>query len=143
MNKMPTAFFTLLLLSVLGKPVVAEDFLTDEALLLLGVESEIFLEDLPPENPETILLEIGMDLSGWEPGAAVKLGSFAYLTMQTFDVKGGLLYSLFPGPHYALRELQSVGLIPDHWKANQTMAADEARAILGNLRALIGEGGIE
>jgi hypothetical protein len=36
--------------------------------------------------------------------------------MKAFDEKGGLMYRLFPGPRYAVRELAYLGLV--HGKAH-------------------------
>jgi hypothetical protein len=39
-------------------------------------------------------------------------GQFAYLLMQAFEVKGGLMYRIFPGPRYATREFTYYGWSP-------------------------------
>ena len=39
------------------------------------------------------------------PSAEVRLDGISLLIMRSFDIKGGLLYSLFKNPHYAYREL--------------------------------------
>lgn len=40
-----------------------------------------------------------------------RLDGIALLVMQSFDIKGGLWYSLFKSPHYAYRELVYQGII--------------------------------
>ena len=35
----------------------------------------------------------------------IRLGEYCYLIMKAFEVKGGLMYRLFPGPRFAVREL--------------------------------------
>jgi hypothetical protein len=54
---------------------------------------------------------------GWLPeGAAaegpVKLGELSFLMMQSFSIKRSSLYVLFPGPRYAYRQMDYLGLIP-------------------------------
>ncbi|MDR2746861.1 MAG: hypothetical protein LBB77_05375 [Treponema sp.] len=54
---------------------------------------------------------------GWLPEKAapdspIKLGELCFLLMGAFDIKGSFLYALFPGPRYAFRELDYLGLIP-------------------------------
>jgi hypothetical protein len=54
---------------------------------------------------------------GWlpkraSPDAAIRLGELCALVMKAFDLRGSFLYALFPGPHYAFRELDYLRLIP-------------------------------
>jgi hypothetical protein len=54
---------------------------------------------------------------GWLPkGALVQsrpnLGGLSLLIVQSFSIKNSLLYALFPGPRYAYRQLEYLGLIP-------------------------------
>jgi outer membrane protein OmpA-like peptidoglycan-associated protein len=55
--------------------------------------------------------------NGWLPKKAdpdnpIRLGELCFLIMKAFDIKGSFLYALFPGPHYAFRELDYLRLIP-------------------------------
>lgn len=55
--------------------------------------------------------------TGWLPKRAapdkpIKLGELCFLIMGAFDMKGSFLYTLFPGPRYAYRELDYLRLIP-------------------------------
>jgi hypothetical protein len=45
------------------------------------------------------------------PERAVDLAGLSFLLMQAFNLSGGLLYSLFPGPRYAYRELVYRGIV--------------------------------
>jgi hypothetical protein len=54
---------------------------------------------------------------GWLPKRAgpdspIKLGELCFLIMGAFNIKGSFLYAVFPGPHYAYRELNYFGVIP-------------------------------
>jgi outer membrane protein OmpA-like peptidoglycan-associated protein len=54
---------------------------------------------------------------GWVPETAsadkaIRTGELSFLIMNAFDMTGSFLYSLFPGPRYAFRELDYLGLIP-------------------------------
>jgi hypothetical protein len=46
-----------------------------------------------------------------EAGSPIRLGEAALLIMKSFGLKGGIMYSLFPGPRYACRELVHAQLI--------------------------------
>jgi hypothetical protein len=53
---------------------------------------------------------------GWlprkaEPSGAADFGGISFLLMKAFDIPGGVLYSLFPGPRYAYRELVYKGIL--------------------------------
>jgi hypothetical protein len=55
----------------------------------------------------------------WLPGGAktisadspISLGGLSLLIMKAFDLKGGILYSFFPNPRYACRELVYLQII--------------------------------
>jgi outer membrane protein OmpA-like peptidoglycan-associated protein len=54
---------------------------------------------------------------GWLPEKSleqspIRTGELSFLIMNAFDMKGSFLYSLFPGPRYAFRELDYLGLLP-------------------------------
>jgi hypothetical protein len=53
---------------------------------------------------------------GWTPKASaaedpISYSSYAYLLMRAFELKGGIMYSLFHSPRYAYRELASRQMI--------------------------------
>jgi hypothetical protein len=53
---------------------------------------------------------------GWAPKAVaaeepVSYSSYAYILMRAFELKGGIMYSAFPSPRYAYRELASRRMI--------------------------------
>jgi hypothetical protein len=48
--------------------------------------------------------------NGWLPqkaaaGTPLTLGGLSLLVIKAFDIRGGVMYTLFPGPRYAYREL--------------------------------------
>jgi len=45
------------------------------------------------------------------PDSEARLDGISLLVMQSFGLKGGLLYSLFKSPHYAYRELAARGAL--------------------------------
>jgi len=52
---------------------------------------------------------------GWvkaSAGDAISMEETAFLVMKAFDLKGGLMYSLFKNPRYAYREMVYRKLIP-------------------------------
>jgi hypothetical protein len=43
--------------------------------------------------------------------AAIRLDGLAFMLVRAFGIRGGLLYTLFPGPRYAYRELRYRGVL--------------------------------
>jgi len=64
---------------------------------------------------------------------AVKRGTLAVAVVRVTDIKGGVTMRLFgPSPRYALRELQSMNLVPPS-SENQTVSGSEFVGIIGRL----------
>jgi len=66
-------------------------------------------------------------------GEAIPLGEYAYLLMQAFDVGGGLMYRLAPGPRYAARELAHLEVIRGKAHPGRAVSGAEAMQILRRL----------
>jgi hypothetical protein len=70
-----------------------------------------------PETASAQTAAASSEASAWdfEDKAAetpVTYGEFSYMLMTLFDVEGGLMYRLFPGPRYAARELSYLRIAP-------------------------------
>jgi hypothetical protein len=65
------------------------------------------------------------------PTEPVTLGQVCFLIMKTQGMKGGLLYTLFPGPRYATRELASLGLLKGFTHPSRVVTGEEVMWILG------------
>jgi len=70
----------------------------------------------------------------------ITLGQYSFLIMRAFKLRGGILYSLFPGPRYAARELAFRKLISGDASPYRTLSGAEAVQILGNVMSLEGAG---
>ncbi len=69
------------------------------------------------------------------PDAPVPLGVYSYMLMKAFKLKGGLLYTLFPGPRYACRELGYMKAIASDARPGRNLSGEEAVRILGKVMA--------
>jgi hypothetical protein len=65
------------------------------------------------------------------PTELATLGQVCYLIMETQGIKGGLFYTLFPGPRYATRELASLGFLKGYTHPNRVVSGEEVMWILG------------
>ena len=59
------------------------------------------------------------------------LGEFCYLVMEAFEIPGGLMYFLFPGPRYAARELAYLGMLSGSTNPRRTVSGEEVLKVLG------------
>ena len=81
---------------------------------------------------------------GWLPARAapddpVTLGTLSFLIMQAFDLKGGLLYRIFPGPRYAFRSMVSRSFIQGAADPAMQVSGERFLMILGNVLEAAGE----
>jgi len=63
----------------------------------------------------------------------IKLRELSFLIMKAFDMKGGLMYSIFPGPRYGYRSLVSRSVIRSGSDPGMTVSGDWFLLILGNV----------
>jgi outer membrane protein OmpA-like peptidoglycan-associated protein len=82
---------------------------------------------------------------GWLPrGAAedgpVNLGGLSFLIVKSFSIKGSVLFVLFPGPRYAYRQLDYLGLIPGQRDPALKVSGERLVQILGRVLDYRGEG---
>ncbi|MDR3020696.1 MAG: hypothetical protein LBU66_07320 [Treponema sp.] len=75
--------------------------------------------------------------SGWlnntEADAPITLDKLSFLIMKAFDIKGGLMYSLFPGPRYAYRTMTSRNFLQGITDPAMTISGDEFLLVLGRV----------
>jgi hypothetical protein len=68
-----------------------------------------------------------------DPFKPIKLGDFSILLMRAFDIKGGVMYSIFKSPKYATSELAYMGIITGNTQYTRTISGMEVLVYLGNL----------
>lgn len=86
--------------------VIAKDALSvSEAAYLVLVASDNLGDDADSSRAFEMIKQLGWDPVGFQPDAGINYGEFSYMLIKAFGVRTGLLFSLFPGPHYAYREL--------------------------------------
>ncbi|MBN1698096.1 MAG: hypothetical protein JW881_11330 [Spirochaetales bacterium] len=85
----------------------------------------IVSEDATIEEALGVLREKEWKLTIESADTPLTLGEAAYLLMKTFDLKGGVMYSIFPGPRYAVRELVYLKIITDRPDPSRTVSGRE------------------
>jgi hypothetical protein len=88
------------------------------------------------------------EAAGREPGdlaragresEPVRLDEFAFLLARAFGLKGGIMYTLFPGPRYAYRELVYRGILEGRVDPAQTLSGERLLYVMGRALELWGE----
>lgn len=99
-------------------------------------------ENLSEDSDVTRAFE-QLDALGWAPAGAsadsqVTMASYASILMRAFGLKGGIMYTLFPGPRYAYREMAARQVIQG--KSDPGMSVDGSSAIrmLGRVFDIVG-----
>jgi outer membrane protein OmpA-like peptidoglycan-associated protein len=69
-----------------------------------------------------------------------RLGELSFLISNAFSIKNSVLYSLFPGPRYAYRQLDYLGLIPGLRDPAMKVSGERLVQILGRVLDYRGDG---
>lgn len=73
------------------------------------------------------------------PDDPLTLGTLSLLIMKAFDMKGGMMYALLPGPRYAFRAMVNRSLIQESLDPDMKVNGEQFLNILG--KVLNEEGG--
>ncbi|MFP4212393.1 MAG: hypothetical protein ACLFR8_14205 [Alkalispirochaeta sp.] len=85
-----------------------------------------------PRLPQTPL--------GYPPDHPLTLGEFSRLTMETFGITGGMMYTILPHPRYAARELAFRDVVQGRAYPRMSLSGERALRIVGRVLALDEEG---
>jgi hypothetical protein len=99
-------------------------------------------EEDPPSNSAAafaLARERGWFPANAEPDGPVKLRNLSLLMMKAFDLEGGLMYRLFPGPRYAYREMTRRGFVEGRAYPGFTVSGERFLQILGNVLSHTGD----
>jgi hypothetical protein len=99
------------------------------AYLVLSASGKI-PETATVDEAATYAIEHQMANVGMKPGDPLPLDQLSNLIMKSLDIKGGLFYSLFGGPRYALREMIFLRIAANPAWPDKLVAGDEALRML-------------
>ncbi len=68
----------------------------------------------------------------------IPIKTYAFLLMKVFDIKGGMMYRIYPCPRYAYRDLQYLGVIQDKKNPDALMTGSVMLQILGRIDTVQG-----
>ncbi|MDC7125180.1 MAG: hypothetical protein PQJ46_06425 [Spirochaetales bacterium] len=114
--------------------VLVQDKLTyGNGAYLVLTASEIIDESFSLEEAMSAGKEMGWIKDKKQIDAPISLGEYSFLIMKSFDMKGGLFYSIFPSPRYASRELAYQGYISKDSGAYRKLSGQEALSLIGQI----------
>ena len=150
--KKTTGFLAAILLCCIGTLTVsgqsneALDLLLEEQKATLGNTAYLIMvaADIAPENwtVEQSVNELASRGWGFEDSQAeelVNLGSLAFIIMKSFEMKGGIMYAIFPGPRYAAKEFAYRRLVPGNTSPYRILSGLDVVNILGRALDFLGQ----
>jgi len=90
-------------------------------------------DDKTLEESLKYLGKLQWNMENKESGEYITLGEYSYMLMKSFNLNGGIMYQLFPGPRYPSRELYYLKLIDENMDSNRYISGEEVIRILGRL----------
>ena len=76
---------------------------------------------------------------GTSPDGSITLGRLSFLVMKAFNLKGGMMYAIAPGPRYAYRSMVSRSYIQGASDPAMTVSGERFLQILGRVLSDTGE----
>lgn len=119
---------------------VSEDRLTVGASIrLLAVAAGSLRPEVGLEEARATLTRLGIRLPRDPDDSPITFGNFAFLLCQLFDIRGGVMYGIFPGPRSAFNELLARGLLPEYARPGGMISGPDAVFVLRRFIQLRGE----
>lgn len=119
--------------TVLDKTLAAKTVgFADAAYLVMSAANKI-PDSATPAEAATLVEKQGWGIRPTSGTGPVTLGTYCFMIMKAFQMHGGIMYSIFPGPRYAARELAYLGLIPGDTSPYRLFSGIEAVNIIRNV----------
>jgi len=133
-------FFILLGAAFLSAQTAADmELILDSPAVTYSQAAQFVLESTMQQNAFEQALALGWIPKGAVPNEPITLGKLSFLLIKDFQMKGGLMYSIFPGPRYAFRTLVSRSIIQGSADPGMTVSGEWFLRILGNTLNIAGD----
>lgn len=73
---------------------------------------------------------LGYGIAHRAPDETISLGEYSFLLMRLFELDGGILYRLMPGPRYATRELVAARIVQGNAYSSMVLSGERSVRIL-------------
>ena len=120
---------------------VVDEILTQETITYgnaayLMLRAQGMLDDDAEIAVAVSRYENGSAALGYDADQRITLGEFSYMTMKTFAIPGGFMYSILPLPRYAAQELVFRDIVQGDAYPRMDVSGERALRILGRVLAL-------
>jgi len=105
----------------------------DLSVYLVLAGAKLIPEDLPPQVALESLKQRNWGYSPEKSTNPLTVGDFSFMIMKSFNISGGIMFSLFPSPWYATREFNFRRFLVNPKKAGETMTSFEVVQALNNV----------
>lgn len=109
---------------VIDRLLDSEEASRNDALYMVAIVSESVSPDTQPQEALDAVDWGAYEITPSESGS-ITFGELSYLLMETLEVRGGLFYSLFPGPRYAAREFRYLDIPARRYYSGSTLSGTE------------------
>ncbi len=123
--------------SLFGQSASAMDEILAQESLTYGAASYLLLSAIGEVGDEAdfqeagdMMAEMQLSFAGSSSGETLDLGEYSFLLMKVFDRSGGLMYTIFPSPRYAVRELAFLEVVQGDSYPNADLSGQRAVRIL-------------
>lgn len=86
--------------------------------------------DIPESEALDFCIHFGLCTTPSDPEKLITLSELAGMCMRTFNLRGGILYSITKSNHYAFREMQAKGFIPKSADPSATITGSNALVMI-------------
>jgi hypothetical protein len=97
----------------------------DSTAYLILAASGAIAETDSPDSALARFVEMGLVPAGTDAGAPVQAEKLSWFIMKALDLGGGAMYTIFPGPRYAYREMAFRRVISQTGGPLRTVNGDE------------------
>lgn len=101
-----------------------------QAAYFVCVYNSFTEEDLSEKEAFDFLCEKSFFGENEKSDEKISLSNACFLIGKSANMKGGIFYSIFKSPRYALREFKSLGILPQNVEPNQKVSGSEFIALL-------------
>ncbi|MFP4510989.1 MAG: hypothetical protein ACLFNQ_12780 [Spirochaetaceae bacterium] len=106
------------------------------AAFVVAASAGLVSDDATAAQALDVLENLGFP-AGVEPSVPARLDQFAYMLMLAFDRSGGIMYSLLPGPRYALRELDYERVLRGGGDPGDSLTGSRALRLTGRMLTIV------
>jgi len=106
------------------------------AAYLAAASAGLVNDDASPQQALEALVNLGFP-SGIETSVPARLDQFAFMLMLAHNRPGGLMYSLLPGPRYAMRELEYQRILRGGGDPGDTLTGTRALRLTGRMLTIV------